>query len=220
MVVAIIAILASLVLPSLARAKKISVSAVCKSNLRQMSHGIRMYISDFGCYPVAVRMNGASSASFGDELLIWPFTLRWYLREGWPLCPDGGSGVILRAGQIGLRILPQYGYNAYGSSGSPSRNLGLGWIEIDAKRTSAFRVSDATVRSPSEMIAMADAPGFNSSVDPRPLTSLPLARHLGKANVLFCDGHIESAKVSRLCAAEPQARRRWNNDNEPHPESW
>ena len=45
-VVAIIAILAALLLPTLSRAKHTGYSAVCKSNLRQWGIGLRLYLDD------------------------------------------------------------------------------------------------------------------------------------------------------------------------------
>ena len=50
-VIAIIAILASLLLPTLTRAKASAHSAVCKSNLRQLGLGLRLYVDDHGFYP-------------------------------------------------------------------------------------------------------------------------------------------------------------------------
>jgi prepilin-type N-terminal cleavage/methylation domain-containing protein/prepilin-type processing-associated H-X9-DG protein len=42
------------------------------------------------------------------------------------------------------------------------------------------------------------------------------ARHRGRHNVLFCDGHIEGSLESKLFARTDDALRRWNSDNEPH----
>jgi len=44
--------------------------------------------------------------------------------------------------------------------------------------------------------------------------------HSSGANALFCDGHVEYAKAVKWTAASEQARRRWNNDHEPHSETW
>jgi type II secretory pathway pseudopilin PulG len=46
-VIAIIAILASLLLPSLSRAKARAHALQCKNNLRQLGLGLHMYVSDF-----------------------------------------------------------------------------------------------------------------------------------------------------------------------------
>lgn len=41
-----------------------------------------------------------------------------------------------------------------------------------------------------------------------------------KVNVAFGDGHIESIKYKSLFEESSEARRRWNNDYEAHPETW
>ena len=48
----------------------------------------------------------------------------------------------------------------------------------------------------------------------------PGTTHNGQANMLFCDGHVESARQTNWVSVSDTARRRWNNDHEPHPESW
>jgi prepilin-type processing-associated H-X9-DG protein len=51
-------------------------------------------------------------------------------------------------------------------------------------------------------------------------SALPSNRHSGGANMVFCDGHVEYAKQERWIEASDGARRRWNNDHKPHPETW
>ena len=51
-VVAIIAILAGLLLPALSRSKSAADSAKCKSNLRQLSTGLSLFVNDFQVYPL------------------------------------------------------------------------------------------------------------------------------------------------------------------------
>jgi prepilin-type processing-associated H-X9-DG protein len=53
-----------------------------------------------------------------------------------------------------------------------------------------------------------------------PYPGAPAARHDGGANMVFCDGHIEFAKRKKWIEGTDAARRRWNNDHEPHPETW
>jgi prepilin-type processing-associated H-X9-DG protein len=90
------------------------------------------------------------------------------------------------------------------------------------------------VKRPSEMIAIAD-----SSADGWGDVAICVAEkngakllwpgriHSGGANVLFCDGHVQWYLQSDLVDTtkgngssappkDPQIRRMWNNDNEPH----
>src|SRR5438477_5484880 len=50
-VIAIIALLASMLLPALSRAKVSAYSVKCKSNLRQIGFGLRLYVDEQGYYP-------------------------------------------------------------------------------------------------------------------------------------------------------------------------
>ena len=45
-------------------------------------------------------------------------------------------------------------------------------------------------------------------------------RHNKGANVVFCDGHVEYAKQVIWLRKTDRDRQRWNNDHEPHPETW
>jgi prepilin-type processing-associated H-X9-DG protein len=46
-----------------------------------------------------------------------------------------------------------------------------------------------------------------------------LSRHQGKANVVFCDGHVESPTLQFLFAdTSDEALSRWNRDHLPHRE--
>jgi len=49
------------------------------------------------------------------------------------------------------------------------------------------------------------------------------SRHPRGANVAFCDGHAESLGRKQrwpLSQADHSYSQRWNNDNQPHPETW
>jgi prepilin-type processing-associated H-X9-DG protein len=48
----------------------------------------------------------------------------------------------------------------------------------------------------------------------------PSTSHRGRANMLFGDGHVESARLTNWLSSAESSRRRWNNDHEPHPETW
>jgi prepilin-type processing-associated H-X9-DG protein len=44
--------------------------------------------------------------------------------------------------------------------------------------------------------------------------------HNRGANIVFCDGHVEYGKKKGWIKPTDAARKRWNNDNQPHPETW
>jgi prepilin-type processing-associated H-X9-DG protein len=44
-------------------------------------------------------------------------------------------------------------------------------------------------------------------------------RHRGKFNIVFGDAHIENLPLRRLFYPSSQVLRRWNTDNQPHPEA-
>ncbi len=66
-VITVIAILASLLLPALSRAKLAADSAVCKSNLRQWGIALRLYVDDAGVYPPYALMDPEIG-----EVRFWP----------------------------------------------------------------------------------------------------------------------------------------------------
>ena len=50
-------------------------------------------------------------------------------------------------------------------------------------------------------------------------TQRSYARHQGKANVVFCDGHVESPTLEFLFEdTSDAALSRWNRDHQPHRE--
>ena len=75
---------------------------------------------------------------------------------------------------------------------------------------------------PSEMMAIGDS--FGGSVAFLRDTDFAnskfvSSRHQGRANVVFCDGHVESPTLKFLFAdTSDEALRRWNRDHLPHRE--
>ena len=102
-------------------------------------------------------------------------------------------------------------------------NLGLGY------GPSNF-VCTATLAAPSDMIALGDLQTPNALwvniISPwhktpiGNLKSFVPSRHGGGANMAFADAHVEGASQAHWIAEEPLARSRWNNDHQPHPETW
>ena len=143
-----------------------------------------------------------------------------------------------------------YGYNACGTwewGYWPSRNLGLGGFSIE-QIDRPDNISDAAVSIPSDMIEFGEplvssdpfyglpsqgpvsGVTLETSIDtmfPEPISRRLVAgtffkyplRHGRNSNVVFCDGHVESLAPAKLFEMTNSAVR-WNNDHEPHTETW
>jgi prepilin-type N-terminal cleavage/methylation domain-containing protein/prepilin-type processing-associated H-X9-DG protein len=235
-VIAIIAILASLLLPALSRGKSAALATECRGNLRTLGLAMRMYVNDSDFYP-PVSSGGVMGASpaYG-----------WLMLDSWkerliPFVGVVGSQFAdrhatmrtLRCPQLvsnedGRRGNGQYGCNASGTAEfRSSANLGIGGYMAGEFHPT----SEATVRRPSDMIAAGDiAPGFtvgdmfwtsgHFDICSTNRALWPGSSHNRKANMLFCDGHVESARQTNWLSSNIAARSRWNNDHDPHPESW
>jgi prepilin-type processing-associated H-X9-DG protein len=123
-----------------------------------------------------------------------------------------------------------YGYNGYGLRSTASgysdyvNSLGLGHMLSSLVLVPPIRPS--RVKAPADMIAVADS--VRMPVVQQETYSFLLAvgdgsrpspnRHNNGSNVSFADGHVENIPNKRLIADTEPARRRWNNDHEPHPE--
>jgi len=81
------------------------------------------------------------------------------------------------------------------------------------------------VKSPAEMIAVADSAGepmYGFAIDPTVQGAWPGKIHNGGANVLFCDGHVQWYLQNELVTTDAspspenlRKRRMWNNNNRP-----
>ncbi|HYE33432.1 MAG TPA: H-X9-DG-CTERM domain-containing protein [Methylomirabilota bacterium] len=136
--------------------------------------------------------------------------------------PDGGRGN------------GQYAYNGSGTGQLQApEDLGLGGSNGNTP------TPESRVKAPSDMIAAGDVasgragnppPGFppgkifSSSgtfdVCGGNRAAWPGSLHNGQGNMLFCDGHVESARQTNWISTNHATRARWNNDHEPHPETW
>jgi prepilin-type N-terminal cleavage/methylation domain-containing protein/prepilin-type processing-associated H-X9-DG protein len=154
-----------------------------------------------------------------------------------PSCPTFPEGIVYI----------DYGYNAAGISWlfDTSGSLGLSpWMGTTNQPAplpvSAFEanqpVREPLIANPTDMMAIADGFVGNNRfiVDagsglwrtasvrqdyPPGSTRRAYARHQGKAEVVFCDGHVENLRLQTLLGDDADsALRRWNRDNQPHRE--
>ena len=127
-----------------------------------------------------------------------------------------------------------YGYNDDKFSGRGFRDstnkFGLqGHYIPDARSASewTFRpIAESEVVVPSEMMAIGDCFEANALLMRRPVEAFEgsgniRTRHRGKANMVFCDGHVESPKLRFLFEdTSDTALSRWNRDHQAHPDKW
>jgi prepilin-type N-terminal cleavage/methylation domain-containing protein/prepilin-type processing-associated H-X9-DG protein len=211
-VIAIIAILAALLLPALSRAKAAGLSTACKSNLHQIGISLNLYTSDFRKYPLWLTGN-----------TVWDTTLLPFASNNRELfvCPANRSARKWTNNPAQPLPNPSYDYNIAGSGRYNARATSLG---LDGGSGYLLEIQ---VNVPSDMIAVSDSTfqvtGDGDADDLYPLNllaELSAPRHNKGINIVFCDGHVEYGKQAAWLKKTERARQRWNNDHQPHPETW
>jgi prepilin-type processing-associated H-X9-DG protein len=243
-IIAVIAILASLLLPALNRAKSAADSAICKSNLRQLLLGTSMYVQQLGVYPdanyltmdlrpyVGLPPENNYDHSSNPAIYLGPRQNVW-------ACPGYNRvrGEFFRDDQFiytGSGV--SYGYNAYGSTHIDGGGLN-GHMNYDIPPGVRIPTREAQVMVPSDLIALGDAyiysfpKGFfdlsTSHISPwwlttnNPALRMLANRHGGRWNVGFCDGHVENLRTKNLFdISNPAVDRRWTIDHQPANEGY
>lgn len=205
-VVAIIGGLAALLLPVLTQAKRRAQRVQCINNLHQLGLALTGYLGDNHSYPERQFWN----RQLEQELRVHAATNFWD-RGVW-ICPAA------RWSSLTEKLVEDrscYGYNTFGVLRAGNSNS-LGLVSFDGP------VRQSDVASPTDIMAMGDS--FTGSIDfmHEQLDALlkygnTETRHQGKANVLCCDGHVESVKLPFLFDDTGDAALvRWNRDHLPH----
>jgi prepilin-type N-terminal cleavage/methylation domain-containing protein/prepilin-type processing-associated H-X9-DG protein len=238
-VVAIISVLASLLLPALAKGKAQGTSASCKNHLHQLGLALEMYVEqNRHQYP-------------NEKTMLWFDALLPYYPLQWTNpayhCPGYKGGISLFAGSLPHDPLGSYAYNGRGvgnyDSLSPLYIKGLVSLGLDgSQKGDASAISQFQVIAPGEMLAIGesrhggerdvsnDSGVFqmycgNIQGPPVPFMNWyygnpPLPERHGKNyNQLFCDGHVV-AMNPRILFNPTNSASLWNNDHQPHPELW
>jgi prepilin-type N-terminal cleavage/methylation domain-containing protein/prepilin-type processing-associated H-X9-DG protein len=230
-VIGVIGVLASLLLPALTSAKRSAQFTRCKSNLHQVGMALTMYVSDFNVYPPTQAEDAVSYASLPALApktwadLLEPYTSGKQLR------------VLFTLGSSNDPVFScpcTYGYNETGVDPAPCGVLGLGGTTVGLEHVRIIPVPENRVLVPSEMIAVGDLGmrdeygnmipiagriGFfvsgGEGPDQRPI-EYTKRRHGSKANMVFCDAHVEGLRFTRLYMSKDEQLQRWNADNMPH----
>jgi prepilin-type N-terminal cleavage/methylation domain-containing protein/prepilin-type processing-associated H-X9-DG protein len=239
-VIAIIGILAALLLPAITHAKARAQQAQCASNLHQLGLALQEYAADNKAYPYG---QGQSLSEPG-----WMNVLEeQMLHDGWRT-GDSNNAEFFTNGvwrcprlelpsefkALGVHGFCSYGYNALGISG----RFGLGEFLHSRGKATIPPDRESSVVNPSEMIAIGDgfcgngsgiADGqwiigrvaFQAETQQAAYAGTKRAndRHQGKANVVFCDAHVEALRLTFLFQdTSDNALVRWTRDHQPHRE--
>jgi prepilin-type processing-associated H-X9-DG protein/prepilin-type N-terminal cleavage/methylation domain-containing protein len=237
-VIAIIGILAALLLPTLSAAKARAKRIQCVHNLHQLGVGLQVILENNHGYPV---MATATNGGYPEKGIPWFTWVHMLEREGlgiakpepdffqkgvW-LCPSARWSPRTLNGPVSPAY---YGYNRCGIIPPPAMNatndFGLqGHHNADLHIVTPIQESEVAV--PSDMMAIGDS--FDGSVeftrgklgegtpaDDMLTCGNTLTRHQAKANVVFCDGHVESPTLRFLFQDTSDAALvRWNRDHLP-----
>ena len=218
-VIAIIGILAAMLLPALNRAREKGRSAVCVSNLRQITIAIRLYTDDNNGY-MPTPSYGTGLDDSGDPIGPWPKLLARYMPRRTPIgvnpppnrvftCPSAGSDSFPGFQNQDINLT----YSCTGAMLGPK----AGTVCCSSLTPSQPRTESSIASNPTETPLVVEAkknPG-TSTANSRsnlawsaPYASTDLAsggpsacyyldfRHVQSMNVAFCDGSVRNVSFT------------------------
>lgn len=220
-VIAIIAMLAGILLPVVAKARDKARQTACLSNMRQIGMALMMYVQDWQGYP-----GHHFVCPDGLHVRWWNAIERYQPSSGLFHCPK------VPQWEAGRNMAYGYNYQYLGNSKAPP---GTGYLGV----------SEGMVEWPASTIAVADSDGTGTepylpspstdpdrlgnhgyTIDPPLLPPWPgndyavpgrpsyiSTRHSGGANVCFCDGHAQWWNRDALYVDN----RYWNRHYTPEP---
>ncbi len=238
-VIAIVGILAALLSLGVSRAKERAWQIQCVNNVRQLGQAMQLFVGDSHVYPLMIN-SGYWKGKYTEHFTSWNAALEnemstHFLREGW-IEPKGvwDCPAAKRPSDYPPdKVYAKYGYNAYGLSPRRDADMFGRWHKYPVDTASSGPpVNESEIATPSEMMAIGDGfKGGNGGVQDGVgalwrtydaqtdlvSTKRSSSQHQGKANVVFCDGHVESPTLTFLFEDTNQvALVRWNRDHLPH----
>ncbi|MDB6130570.1 MAG: prepilin-type N-terminal cleavage/methylation protein [Verrucomicrobiales bacterium] len=222
-VLAVLAVLVALLLPALGRARESGRTLQCQNNLHQLGVAMQIYSDQAGNYPqdlvTTVKPMMGMLPSKGDPVGIWRCP-SWSTKNE-ILNPNLMTDVRRRLGSD-----YEINWDGFGNVRQGGTSLGL-LTSFEGMKFGAMR-RESDIATPSDMIAMGEMWSVRIVAARTQVISLSLAtpesqyvflRHQKKANMLFCDGHLETDDRKSLISMSDEVQRRWNFDNQPHHET-
>jgi prepilin-type N-terminal cleavage/methylation domain-containing protein/prepilin-type processing-associated H-X9-DG protein len=183
-VIAIIAILAAILFPVFAQAREKARQTSCLSNTKQLALGVLMYAEDY---------DEALPPDQNDAFVLWPDLLNPYIKNSQVrICPSDTVN----------------GKNSYGLNQS---------IFIDdtdfLPNPPPASATLALLQTPSATLLLGEVGTLNDLQTPKPNSfkmvapdddeddpteSRPIARHLGRVNLAFFDGHSKAMRLDQF----------------------
>jgi prepilin-type N-terminal cleavage/methylation domain-containing protein/prepilin-type processing-associated H-X9-DG protein len=184
-VIAIIAILAAMLLPALAGAKRKGQQAACVNNSRQQALAVFMYVDDNGDTLPPTAYNDANTNE-----VDWPVLLDPYLKNPKThLCP---SDLLSTNTSYGLNELGFVDLTDPGVT-TPNRMAGFHTPTVTVMLGDVGTEDDFTTLRPDTLKMIAPGSEINDDEDAR-----PIARHNQRCNLGFMDGHAEPMRLDQF----------------------
>lgn len=226
-VIAVIAVLIALLLPALSRAKAKAQNMRCVGNLHQLGIGLQTFLANNHGYISWYAKAGEDyPGTWINQMELYGLGIYKpatnFFNVGVWRCPSAQFGAWLKGLSTDAEAA-YYAYNSFGLGNNRTNSLGLsGHFLSDSDVYVPVRESEVIV--PSDMMAIGDSFAGDVGLMRENLDYLKgegntVARHQGRANVVFCDGHVESPTLQSLFVdTGDEALSRWNRDHLPHRE--
>jgi prepilin-type processing-associated H-X9-DG protein/prepilin-type N-terminal cleavage/methylation domain-containing protein len=188
-VMAIIGLLAAVLLPSLANARRSARLVVCSSNLRQLGTATCLYSDIYDGYLPRRGQGVAQTQQIGrpsDWFNALPVVMGQESYNDMAI-----AGKVPRPWDHSVLSCPEALDNGMPNFWSYGMNM---WLSVwNSGRQGDPPDKFSAVGPPEMMVLLADGPASHCSVSPAtPIFSYsPVARHSGNVNICFLDGHVQ-----------------------------
>ncbi len=192
-VIGIISVLIAMLLPALNKARRQAKAVACASNLRQLGLAFQMYLQDnHNSYPPRMWRNSPSPAQWYNPNTWVGSGIYWFdlIEDKLGKTYATSTGIEFRCPEHETFVWGKstnqlsYGYNYYGDG------TVAGWSGLNTVRAS-------DVKDPPHTILLGDSIHYGimtGGILPTASNYDTLSvgnRHDGKANILWCDGHVD-----------------------------